>query len=197
MNLLQNEIELYVSATKNNVTLTNFRLVREELRYGSDYHLSVFLEDISSIELHYKSNLKILFLGILILLYAFYNMLFKNYAPVELKLSLLFFGTLFVIIWWFTRIFAISVKPNGGERIDCEFNAASNNNIREFLTAIEQAKLDRINSLHHNTMSNISTPKQETAQNSYLKNNQLNCPSCSHAIKPSDVFCENCGNKLK
>ena len=109
-------------------------------------------------------------------------------------LSILLLGIIFIAAWWFTRKYAVSVKPNGGSSLDCLFEATSNNAIQTFLNLLEQAKTDRINQLHSN--SNIQTPTQRIVQSptaSYIPQ----CPSCKSAIKQNDIFCENCGCKLK
>ncbi|MBK6275870.1 MAG: zinc ribbon domain-containing protein [Saprospirales bacterium] len=88
------------------------------------------------------------------------------------------------------------MKPNGGSSLDCLFEATSNDSIQTFLNILEQTKLDRVNQLNSiinlpNTISNQRIVQTPTT--SYTPQ----CPSCKNAIKPNDVFCENCGNKLK
>ena len=39
MTLLQNEIEIATSVSRL-ITITNFRIVQEEMKFGSEYHIS-------------------------------------------------------------------------------------------------------------------------------------------------------------
>lgn len=192
MTLLQNEIEIATSVSRL-ITITNFRIVQEEMKFGSEYHISINHEDISSIEMGYKSNIKLLIIGIIIILSSLY--LIVTGAGVQ-GLSALLLGIAFIAAWWFTRKYAVSVKPNGGSSLDCLFEATSNDSIQTFLNILEQTKLDRVNQLNSiinlpNTISNQRIVQTPTT--SYTPQ----CPSCKNAIKPNDVFCENCGNKLK
>lgn len=192
MNLLQNEIKL--GATKDDkVVITNSRIFQQELKFGSNYHLSIQLEDISSIEMHYKSNPILLVLGILFSLYGLYTIL-TSYDKTP-GFAALFLGIILLLIWWFTRRFAVSIKPNGGKSLDCYFEATTPENIESFLETLEQAKLDRtsqIKSNKNNTNSNVNLNKEN-----HKITNKSNCPSCKNSTNPDDIFCENCGCKLK
>lgn len=194
MNLLQNEIKL--GATKDEkIVVTNSRIIQEDLKFGSNYHLSIQLEDISSIEMHYKANNKLLIAGVLITLYGLYSTLTSHYDKTQ-GMVITLVGIIVLLIWWFTRRFTVSVRPNGGTGLECYFEATSTNTTDEFLNLLEQAKLDRINQLH--SISNIlsaSTPIQNVV--STVRSYSAQCPSCKNNIKQDDVFCENCGNKLK
>lgn len=194
MNLLQNEIK--IGATKDEkIMLTNSRIIQEELKFGSNYHLSIHLEDISSIEMHYKANTKLLIAGIIITLYGLYSILTNPYNKTQ-GMVITLIGIILLLIWWFTRRFTVSIRSNGGTGLDCYFEATSTNTIDEFLNLLEQAKLDRVNKLH--SISNIlsgSTPFQNTV--STVSSYSTQCPSCKNTIKPDDIFCENCGHKLK
>ncbi|HUM50357.1 MAG TPA: hypothetical protein PK431_01030 [Chitinophagales bacterium] len=190
MNLLQNEIEIATSASRL-ITITNFRIVQEEMKFGSEYHISINHEDISSIEMGYKSKPILLIIGITACLSSFVSVHTAGFAGVIMSMML---GIILIAAWWFTRKYAVSVKPNGGTSLDCLFDASSNNAIQTFLTILEQAKLDRVNHLNniiYKQNSNIQYPNQKSVS---LK---PYCPTCKNAIKLNDVFCENCGNKLK
>lgn len=193
MNLLQNEIKIG-STNDDKIVLTNFRIFQQEQKFGSNYHLSLHLEDISSIEMHYKSSPILLILGILFSFLGIYTLLMSNFQD-TLVLAILFIGILFLLAWWFTRRFAVSIKPNGGRSLDCFFEATSNEAINSFLNLLEQAKLARVNQLSFSapTISPSISPLHSSITSSLSKK----CPSCNYSILENDVFCENCGNKLK
>ncbi len=197
MTLLQNEIEIGVSSSRL-ITITNFRIVQEELKFGSEYHISINHEDISSIEMGYKSKPILLIFGILFCLFGVYTIVNGGHISrggTE-GLMILLLGIILIAAWWFTRKYAVSVKPNGGSSLDCLFEATSNDAIQTFLKILEQAKLDRVNQLNSNTnLSNIIS-NQHIVQSPTSKYT-TQCPSCKNSTKPEDVFCENCGYKLK
>jgi hypothetical protein len=55
MQLLPNE-EILVSSNQDKVILTNQRIHLSDSEWGKSYQITIFLEDISSIEMLYKSN---------------------------------------------------------------------------------------------------------------------------------------------
>ncbi len=55
MKLLPNEEKL-ITSNEDRIILTNFRITKRDEIWGKSYRISIFLEDISSIEVHFKSN---------------------------------------------------------------------------------------------------------------------------------------------
>ena len=56
MKLLQNEEKL-ITSEEDRMILTNYRITKRDEIWGKSYKISIFLEDISSIEVHFKSNI--------------------------------------------------------------------------------------------------------------------------------------------
>src|ERR1035437_6886714 len=71
MTLFANEEQL-VTSNGNKVILTSHRIQMTDSDWGSSYSIVIFLEDISSIETRYKSNIIFLILGCLGILFGFY-----------------------------------------------------------------------------------------------------------------------------
>ena len=70
MIFLENEVKL--DSLTQSVQLTNYRITKE---YGDSYKMSIFLEKISSIEMHYQRKPLLLLLGIVSLIAGVFDML--------------------------------------------------------------------------------------------------------------------------
>jgi hypothetical protein len=73
MMLLSNEEEL-ISSNGGKIILTNQCIHQDDREWGNAYSITIFLEDISSIEMRYSSNMIFLILGILAALFCSYSL---------------------------------------------------------------------------------------------------------------------------
>ena len=80
MKLLPNEEKL-ITSNEDKIVLTNHRIQMTDSFWGQSFTISIFLEDISSIEIKYKSNILLLILGAICVLGGFY-MGFKQFYKV-------------------------------------------------------------------------------------------------------------------
>jgi uncharacterized membrane protein (Fun14 family) len=128
MTLLENEEKLdYLG---NSVLLTNYRVLNE---HGDKYKISIFLEKISSIVVHFKQNIFVLIAGIISLIVGL--------AGANYDLSILIVvGIVLIAVWWFTRKFVITISPDGGKDLDIEVKNTSSDRIEDFITKIQEAK---------------------------------------------------------
>ena len=108
MNLLPNEEKL-VSSNEDKIILTNHRIHLRDSVWGQSFTISIFLEDISSIEIKYKSNIVFMILGVICILGGFYAA-----GQGGNLLGGIVIGGIFLALWWFTRKHVVSVSSNGG-----------------------------------------------------------------------------------
>ena len=140
MTLLKDEVKL--DSLTNSVLLTNYRILKE---HGDKYKISIFLEKISSIEMHYKSKILYLILGIIACIAG----LIMQGEGAEAGLPLLVVGIVLVIAFFLTRKHVITVSPDGGKSLDIEVKGISSERVEEFLTNVQEAKLNKVREIHN------------------------------------------------
>ena len=62
-------------------------------------------------------------------------------------MSGLLFGGIFIAAWWFSRECTVTISPNGGRCLDVVFKGGSDENVDNFVTKVQEAKLKRVNTL--------------------------------------------------
>ena len=142
MNLLPNEEKL-VSSNEDKIILTNHRIHLTDSVWGQSFTISIFLEDISSIEIKYKSTILFIILGVLCILGGFYAS-----AQGGSFLGGIFLGGIFLALWWFTRKHVVSVSSNGGSSLNFIVQGMADEKISDFVHKISVAKQTRVNQIH-------------------------------------------------
>lgn len=141
MKLLPNEEKL-ITSNNDKVNLTNHRIQMRDSVWGKSYTISIFLEDISSIEIKYKSILWLLILGSLCLLSEVYML--NNGGGNE---WLLILGIGFIAAWWFSRRHVISISSDGGSSLSFIVEDMGDEKINDFVYNVSLAKQARVNQL--------------------------------------------------
>jgi hypothetical protein len=140
MKLLQNEQELMSSVGKK-VILTNYRISQKDELTGKSYSISIFLEDISSIENQYKSSPVFLIIAAIALLGGFAT-------GGSIMLLGLVASLILVAMWWFSRKHIITIKPNGGSSLNILVEKIKKSEVENFVYNIVKAKSERINEIY-------------------------------------------------
>ena len=135
MRLLKDEVKL--DTLTDSIVLTNQRIVNER---GNKYKNSIFLEKISSIEMHYKNQLAFLISGIIVCIIGIIP-LFDDQSGAGLPLLLI--GIVLITAFFLTRKHVIIVYPDGGKSFEFGVKGASPDRIDEFLTNVRAAILDK------------------------------------------------------
>lgn len=129
--------EILLSSDDKTITLTNKRLRQNESSTGRAHITSIHLEKISSIEIHYKSWVLILILGILL---AIGGSLLLTQGESELSTGAYILGGIFVLIYFITRRHLITVASGGGAKINMIAKGMKRENVLDFVNRIENAK---------------------------------------------------------
>jgi hypothetical protein len=156
MNLLETEEELTLLNNRNTISeqlvLTNYRIIYNSKK---TMYKSIFLEDISSFEV--KSSIKsiLLLIGIILILFGFFNLIpNKNFINEMIgvkngnipSILLLALGILFIILYVLSEVNYVIICSKGGTSI--EFNAKmKQSELEDILYKIQEAKLNRVNHL--------------------------------------------------
>lgn len=143
MKLLPNEEKL-ITSNGEKVILTNHRIQMDDSSWGKSFTISIFLEDISSIEIKYKSNLIFIILGVPFILAG---VVLSKIAGEMFGLGLVI-GLILIALWFFSRKHVISISSNGGSVMNFLIKGMSDENVAEFVYNVSQAKQTRVNLLH-------------------------------------------------
>jgi hypothetical protein len=144
MKLLPNEVKI-LSSNSEKVILTDHRVQLTDIVAGGSFTISIFLEDISSIETRYKSNIWLLILGGISVLGGL--LIPGRYGGNHLGPGLVV-GLIFFVIWWFTRKHIVAISSNGGSALNFIAEGMSAETINDFVYNVSVAKQKRVNALH-------------------------------------------------
>jgi hypothetical protein len=144
MNLLSNE-SILVKSNDDMIILTNLRIYMAYRRGGRDYQITIFLEDISSIENAYKSNIYYLVLAALSFLTGILNIgTTGSIGPTYFGLIL---GGIFLSLWLSTRGQQVTFYSKGGSALRFFVDHMSEQQIEDFIHKVEEARLQRLKRL--------------------------------------------------
>lgn len=139
MNLFPGE-ELLVRSNNERIILTTHRIELSSKEWGTSYRNTIFLEDISSIEIRYTSFILALLLGILLITGG---LIWSSQAEITPFNVSSIAGGFSILVYFLSRRHVVSISPNGGRAINFEIGSMSNLDLEEFIDKIQLAKLAR------------------------------------------------------
>ena len=145
MKLLPNEEKL-ITSNADKIILTNHRIQMTDSVWGQSFTISIFLEDISSMEIKYKSNILFIILGVICVLGGVYTA--GQHGGSEAMIGGLVLGGIFFALWWFTRKHIISISSDGGASLNFMVQGMGKDKIADFIHNVSLAKQTRVNQLH-------------------------------------------------
>lgn len=141
MKILDNE-KVILTSNNDKVILTDHRIHMKVKDWGIDYSIGIFLEDISSIEVKYKSNLILLLVGILSIVGSMFYGLSENQS--DIMVLGLILGLILLGLWWFSRQHIVSISPNGGEKLNFSIQGFDAEKVEDFVWKVSKAKAERV-----------------------------------------------------
>lgn len=151
MILLTDEHEI-LSSNESKIVLTNYRVHMHEKEWGRSYSIFIFLEDISSIEIRYSSNVIFFILAIISALFSI--LIFSNSNIDSTNEHLLGYGVVatifFIILYWISNSHVISISSDGGKPLNFQISKMGDDDITDFIYKVSEAKNLRISSLSKN-----------------------------------------------
>ncbi|WP_118974609.1 hypothetical protein [Taibaiella koreensis] len=145
MTFFPDEQEL-LSSNGNKVILTNQRIHLSDQSWGLAYHITFFLEDISSVRMFYTSKTIFIVIATLCFLYALVTIFIVDSSNV-LLLPALLAGLASLVLWGLSRKHLISIHPHGGRPLELAVNGVADLQVDNFLHKLQWAKAQRINKL--------------------------------------------------
>jgi hypothetical protein len=144
---LQPDEQTILSTNDDIVVLTTRRISGTFKDWGHAHTTFIYLEDISSIQTIYRSNIILVGLSVLCGVFALFS-LSKTGAIEGSFVASLAIGIILLIYWWFTQRRMIIVYPNGGKPLEIAVNDMNEAQINDFLEKLQLAKTQRIHELY-------------------------------------------------
>ena len=136
------EGETLISESDDNViTLTSHRLRYNSSSAGTGHIVSIMLEKISSIEVHYKSWILVLFFGILL---AAGGLFMGAQNRGDIMVAGLATGGICILLYFLTRKHVITISSDGGSKINFQTKGMKRETLLDFINKIEAAKASRL-----------------------------------------------------
>jgi len=136
------EDEQEITRSDNDIVI----LTSHRIRFDDSKHvISIMLEKVSSIEVHYRSWLICLLVGILAAAAGLGIGADNNGQAMIVGLVL---GAVLILAYFLTRKHVISIASDGGTKINFETRGMKREAILKFINQIEKAKKDQLLNYH-------------------------------------------------
>lgn len=139
MQLLQNE-EVIVSSNGDKIILTNQRIHQEDKQWGRSYQLTIFLGNISSIEMLYKSNPVFLVLAAIGFVFA---IMYNSPYDSGVRSGSFIFALVLLILWFFSKSRVVTIASNGGAKLNFRVEGMNSEAVDGFIDKVLEAKGNR------------------------------------------------------
>lgn len=141
MKKLENE-KVILTSNNDKIILTDQRIHMKVKDWGIDYSIGIFLEDISSIEVKYKSSLILLLAGIISIAGSELYGLSENQSNI-MVLGLIL-GLILLVFWRFSRQHIVSISSNGGAKLNFSIQGFDAEKVDDFVWKVSKAKAERV-----------------------------------------------------
>ncbi len=149
MKLLPTEEKL-VTSDAGRLTLTNQRVFMHNTIWGEPVTTSIFLEDISAIEVKHKGIHALWIMAAILFIIDFYlDQLHLQVPQVQLYHSTsgsygFGFALFLLITWWLTRRRIVTIASKGGPALSFTTRGITTENIHNFIDRVSLAKQQRV-----------------------------------------------------
>ena len=135
--------EVLVTSNQDTIVLTNQRIQMSDKEWGKTYQITIFLENISSIEVLYKSNPLFLVIAGLCLLFGLLALPQAQANGSNISIGGFVVGIIFLILWFFSRSRQVSIASNGGSKLHFRVDGMSAPEVTDFIDKVIHAKAIR------------------------------------------------------
>jgi hypothetical protein len=146
MKLLPDE-EILVTSNQEKIILTSQRVHLSDKQWGRSYQITLFLENISSIENVYKSNP--VFLVVAGLSLAVGLVTIEREYEGGVAFAAFTIALVFLVLWLNSRSHVVTISSNGGGKLNFLVAGMSEAEVQDFVDKLEAAKAERLRQLFH------------------------------------------------
>ena len=147
MTLLSNEQQISTSFDQF-IILTTHRIQKVVKDMSSHSSVTIFLEDISSIEARFDNNTVLLILAGISGLASGYFFLSNEQSTQGAGIAALIAGIVLLIAWFASRQYLIKISSNGGSPLILNVTNLKKQTADELVDLIAHTKANRINQLY-------------------------------------------------
>ncbi len=144
---LQPDEQTLLATNNAMVVLTTRRISGTFKDWGHAHTTFIYLEDISSIQTVYRSNVILVGLSVLCGVFALFS-LSKTGAIEGSFVGSLAIAVILLLYWWFSQRRVIFIYPNGGKPLEIAVNDMNETQINDFLEKLQLAKTQRVHELY-------------------------------------------------
>lgn len=135
--------EMLVTSNQDTIVLTNQRIHMSDKQWGRTYQITIFLENISSIEVLYKSNPLFIIIAGFCFLIGLLAMPQAQQSGATIPFGSFMVSIIFLILWVFSRTRQVSVASNGGGNLQFRVDGMSTLAATDFVDKVIHAKATR------------------------------------------------------
>lgn len=150
MEILEGE-SIISNLDNNKIVLTNLRLIKKVTENDKLTIDVIFLEDIALVDTEHSRENSILYIGILVagivIMFSFFEQIkmFKNAESIFLIGIIILI--VFAIWWYFSKKHILKFVSKGGGAVTYTNYGLSQDEIEQFISALQKAKYNRVNHL--------------------------------------------------
>jgi hypothetical protein len=144
MQLLPNE-EILVSSNEDKVILTSQRIYTSDKEWGRSHEITIFLKNVSSIEMLYKSNPLLLVLAATCFLIGLYTSSSGHGSGTALQNGCFVFSIILLVFWFYSKDRIVTIASNGGSRLNFRVAGMKTPEVADFIDKVIAAKAARAN----------------------------------------------------
>jgi hypothetical protein len=142
MQLLRDE-EILVTSNQDKIILTNQRIQLSDKEWGRSYQITIFLENVSSIEMVYKNNPFLLLLAAACLLIGLFASSPAHEIDTSLQNGCFIFSIIFLVFWFYSKNRMVTIASNGGSKLNFRVTGMKTPDAAEFIDKVIAAKAAR------------------------------------------------------
>lgn len=137
---LFNGEEIITQSDSNIVTLTNLRIRYSDSELSKAHIISILLEKISSIEIHYSSQILYLIIGVIAAGFGGFAMMngTEDYGAL-----IVIVGLILIALYFSSKRHLITISSDGGGKINFQAKGMKKESILDFVNKVEKATDNR------------------------------------------------------
>ncbi len=133
--LLEGE-EIITQSDSNIVTLTNLRVRYTDTEFNQAHIISIMLEKISSIEMHYSSQMYYLMIGVIV---SAFGIITTTNGTNQYGILAIVIGLILVGLYFSSRRYLLTISSDGGGKINFQAKGMKRDVILDFVNKVEKA----------------------------------------------------------
>jgi hypothetical protein len=147
MQLFPNEQRL-VASDQDKVLLTNYRISRTDKEWGRSYQITIFLENISSVEKIYQSNPLLVVVAVVCFLLGLMILAQGRDSNGNLGFGSFALALIFFIFWLISKRQVVTITSAGGSKLNFRVDGMNAAQVEGFIDDVQAAQAARIKELH-------------------------------------------------